>query len=208
MNSDVESFAARVERLETQDRVLKRLVGAQFVLLVAVAVLAIGALRVSRPGTIVTDHLVLRDQAGRQGADLSFDMDGQASLHLFGLGDEQGVNSTLTAQSLELHFHTSSSSLSDGGFFTFDEKGNQIIGLGGPVGAAPVLRMWGSNRQEIWLSAAHEDGPTIGMSDEAGFEAHLGSVELTTSRTGDQHKTSAASLTLVGKDGKVLWSAP
>ena len=50
--------------------------------------------------------------------------------------------------------------------------------------------------------------PLIVVNDPEGFSAQLGSVDLVTPRTGEQHKTSAASLVLFGKDSKVLWSAP
>jgi hypothetical protein len=205
--SDLQSFAARVKRLERHNLILKLLSAVTLVLLSALFAFEIGTRQSSPPDTIVTTHLVLRDKAGHDGAELSFDKDGKAALHLFGLGADQGVNATLSPDTLELHFHNASTSFSDGGLFMFDGKGNQIIGLGTPLGAQPVLRMWGSDRREIWLSAL-EPGPTLGMSDDAGFEADLGVVELITPRTGQQHKTSAASLTLFSKDRKVLWSTP
>ena len=50
--------------------------------------------------------------------------------------------------------------------------------------------------------------PSISMSDAQGFETRIGSTDLVTPRTGETHKTSAASVVLFGKDRNVLWSAP
>jgi len=38
--------------------------------------------------------------------------------------------------------------------------------------------------------------------------AKIGSTGLMTPLTGESHKTSAASLVMSGKDGKVIWRAP
>lgn len=49
---------------------------------------------------------------------------------------------------------------------------------------------------------------SLEVSDKQGFRTKIGSTELETPRTGETHKTSAASVVLFGKDGKTLWSAP
>lgn len=48
----------------------------------------------------------------------------------------------------------------------------------------------------------------VHVSDEEGFAASLGATELITPRTGETHKTSAASLVLFDKNKNVLWKAP
>ena len=45
---------------------------------------------------------------------------------------------------------------------------------------------------------------TLGISDDAGFKADFGVVELITPLTGQQHKASAASQMLFGKGRKML----
>ncbi len=93
--SDLQSFAARVKRLERHNLILKLLSAVTLVLLSALFAFEIGTRQSSPPDTIVTTHLVLRDlKAGHDGAELSFDKDGKAALHLFGLGADQGVNAT------------------------------------------------------------------------------------------------------------------
>ena len=49
---------------------------------------------------------------------------------------------------------------------------------------------------------------SVEVSDKQGFITKIGSTDLETPRTGETHKTSAASIVLIGKDGKALWTAP
>lgn len=67
----------------------------------------------------------------------------------------------------------------------FDSKGNRRLSLYGSV-----------------------DGPSIEVTDAAGFKAVVGTTDLQTDRTGEAHRTSAASVVMLGKDGKVIWRAP
>jgi hypothetical protein len=46
------------------------------------------------------------------------------------------------------------------------------------------------------------------VEDADGFAATLGVTDLVTPRTGETHKTSAASLVLFNKDKNVIWKAP
>jgi hypothetical protein len=49
---------------------------------------------------------------------------------------------------------------------------------------------------------------SIGLFDEQGFETTLGRRALATSRTGETHMTSAASLVMLDKSKNVIWKAP
>jgi hypothetical protein len=49
---------------------------------------------------------------------------------------------------------------------------------------------------------------SVAVKDSQGFQATLGTQELVTPRTGETHKTSAASLVLFDKDQNVIWKAP
>jgi hypothetical protein len=51
-------------------------------------------------------------------------------------------------------------------------------------------------------------GPRLELRDKQGFSAVLGNTSLVVPRTGKTENTSAASLVLFDKDGKVLSSAP
>jgi hypothetical protein len=48
----------------------------------------------------------------------------------------------------------------------------------------------------------------IGVFNEQGFSAALGVNNLVTPRSGETHKTSAASLVLFDKNKNVIWKAP
>ena len=51
-------------------------------------------------------------------------------------------------------------------------------------------------------------GPVLVLDDASGFATEIGVTDLVTPATGETHETSAASVVLLGKDKKVLWSAP
>jgi hypothetical protein len=94
----------------------------------------------------------------------------------------------------------------------------------GVVKGVPGLNLYGEDPTRAQASLDLEGGPrlflsdlngqvdlekaAIDVSDFHGFRAVIGSTPLETPRTGEAHKTSAASIVLFGKDGKVLWSAP
>jgi hypothetical protein len=70
------------------------------------------------------------------------------------------------------------------------------------------LTLSGGDGRTVVGMHALKDGANLAVGDREGFHAELGNTDLVTLRTGEKHKTSAASLVLFGKDGKVLWSAP
>ena len=62
----------------------------------------------------------------------------------------------------------------------------------------------GKGEQRIFMDPDH-----LELSDDAGFKSSLGVTKnLVTSRTGETHQTSAASLLLFDKDKNVIWKAP
>ncbi|GEM_PF-1661513 len=90
----------------------------------------------------------------------------------------------------------------------FDAKGKRGVDLGidsqmAPYfslltpGGFPLVWMWGKG-----------DSPQLGVAAPNGFQTIIGSTALVTPSTGETHRTSAASVVLLGKGGKVLWSAP
>jgi hypothetical protein len=65
----------------------------------------------------------------------------------------------------------------------------------------------------IMVKEGHQGAAALGsgavvVTDADGFEATLGVSDLVTPRTGETHKTSAASLVLFDKDKHVIWRAP
>lgn len=56
--------------------------------------------------------------------------------------------------------------------------------------------------------AIEEQGPSLAMHDQRRYSSVLGVVGLETPVTGETHQTTAASIVLLDKGGKVLWRAP
>ena len=71
----------------------------------------------------------------------------------------------------------------------------------------PQLFLGRNGKSKAGLSITGS-GPSLDITDEAGFQTTIGNAELETVRTGESHKTSAASVILFDKDKNVLWKAP
>jgi len=79
-------------------------------------------------------------------------------------------------------------------------------GAGGILdGVALKLRHPKGGEEALEVDA---NGPFLRLFDEEGFQTTIGTTDLLTPRTGETHKTSAASVVLFDKDNKVLWKAP
>ena len=106
-------------------------------------------------------------------------------------------------------------SVSGVGLSYYDENGNQratfyvndsgsglsFLGVGGDV----LERYLDPPIQMHWEIGK---GPSLTLRDAAGFKTVIGTVELVTTTTGEEHKTSAASIRMFDKEGKVIWQAP
>jgi hypothetical protein len=142
-------------------------------------------------GRLVAGELVLNDKDGHERVNLSAG-DGYGQLTL---SDSLGPHrESVVINSTGVHIYQGEWPVAE---------------LGGPGAPEPLLQLWGNDKnshRSIAISAV--DDPVVRVTDESGFSAAMGSADLETTRTGEKHKTSAASLVLFGKDGKVLWSAP
>jgi len=74
--------------------------------------------------------------------------------------------------------------------------------------AGPDFSMYDSNGNLSVDLVTPEGQPSLKIQDREGFSATFGSVDLLVPSTGRKESTSAATLTLFGKDKKVIWSAP
>jgi hypothetical protein len=72
----------------------------------------------------------------------------------------------------------------------------------------PRLTLHGTAGEARAELTAGDLGPDLTLVDAQGFQAVVGVTELERPATGESHKTSAAAVTLFGKDGKVIWRAP
>ena len=78
-----------------------------------------------------------------------------------------------------------------------------------PLGIGPDFSMYnGAGKLGVDITDLVETGPSLKLTDPDGYSTVIGSANLVQARTGEKHKTSAASLVLFGKDKEVLWSAP
>jgi hypothetical protein len=62
------------------------------------------------------------------------------------------------------------------------------------------------NNQMLTLTVS--GGPALELTDARGFKSALGVTRLTTTRTGADEKTSAASLVMFDEQGKITWRQP
>jgi hypothetical protein len=220
--SDFDVLAARVERLEKQNRRLKR--GALVVLLAAASVIVMGQ---ARPVTAVgAQSFTLRDASGGKRAELVLESESPRStptptLRFF---DEKG-NQTLLLSSTRLELAGQSDLGTN--IILDDAKGIARADLGlaedqsfvllNDAKGVPRIRMELNHDQpKIALQDAQElprlglvianGEPAVALDDAQGFSAVFGSTSLLGAGAG--RATSAASLVLFGKDGAALWSAP
>lgn len=176
---DLPSLAARVEKLESQNRLLRR-VGLAFLLLPLTLIVMAQA---QPPRNLEAQSFVLRDSSGIKRAELSM---GQEDAELRYMGKDDPVLRFFNSKGQQ------TSTVGDGIIFLIDPKKSKA--------PSPFVG-------DIMLSMAGGE-PSIDFGDTNGFHSFLGVTDTITTRTGEQHQTSAASITLEGKDRKVLWSAP
>jgi hypothetical protein len=85
----------------------------------------------------------------------------------------------------------------------YNTAGEPHAGLG--LGSLYLLSQ---NHKVMANLRVDDDDSSLSLADAQHFQAVVGVTELQTTRTGESHKTSAAAVTLLGKDGKVIWRAP
>src|SRR5580693_712723 len=96
------ALSDRVAQLERSNRTMKFLLAG---VVVVSAILFWAVLRPRLAGTaprIVTSALVLRDDKGRTGAELSFNKDGQPTLTLYGQDGDQAATASLKPNEIGL----------------------------------------------------------------------------------------------------------
>jgi len=191
MTNEHGTIEQRLEKLERQNRRMKLAgVGA---LVIAAAFLLMG----QASGTRTQDEVrarsfVLVDAQGKQRATLDMYTD-QPRL---ALSDTNGKIRVALA-------------ISQGGpaLALVDANGKATASLFvTPDG--PLLDMLGANSMQAVTLEIPAHGPEFKMNDANGFETDIGATDLITPTSGETHTTSAASIVLIGKDKKVLWSAP
>ena len=203
----LEELHDRLLKLEKQNRRFKQLGVAA---LIGVAALVVMGQAPSKK-TIEANEFVLRDASGNVRARLSmnvpadasagypsaaqlvfFDEKGKKRASLDG-GNTFGFSGlTLSDQEERVRGYFIEASAFGANLALQDEQGHLQTILGG--GEVTVLG-------NVTARGVH-------VEDVDGFAATLGVTDLVTPRTGEKHKTSAASLVLFDKGKNVIWKAP
>src|ERR1700730_14292713 len=200
-------IVSRIELLEVENRRLKR--GA---LIGLVAIASIGLMGQTQrkttraptptpapapamPKNIEAESFILKDATGRVRAELSMGGTGPS----LKLRDQSG--SALVALSLN--------DAAPGGPFVLLSDPQHHAGLSMSVleGAGSQLSLTGERADVQAHIAVTPEGTSLALSDQEGFTANIGS-GMQPSKNGQVKKTTAASITLLNKDRKLLWSAP
>jgi hypothetical protein len=225
--SDMQAVLERLEKLERQNRRLKR--GGIIVVLLALGWVVMSQARRSR--TIEAQEFDLKDAQGRLRASLAVNGDFTdlslfsenaeeaarltgsehgAELHLWGPGHAFATLDVADSAGSGLHLHHANSWA---GVLAAQDSADLTLSTPEAQDSKSVI---GVSRQAYRVGAdasfttlgVDQDGPYVDLKDQKGFEAQLGNVHLESPHTGLSLQTSAAAVRLFGKDGKVIWRAP
>jgi len=204
MDGSVSNFQAlcdRVTRLEKQNRRMRLL----SVLLVLTPILVVVACQ-PRPASIVeAQKFILRDRGGKVRVEIAMSYDvGSKGNPVIRLLDENGKKlTTIGAGVLDISGKGESAVLLDDRLqFDSDPIGTEA--RLDASGDSPTVMLIGKGGEVILDSS----NPSVAVTQEDKFQAVLGSTQLVIPNTGRKETTSAASLVMSGKNGKILWRAP
>ena len=211
-------FAERLEKLERDNRRLKRVAAAAVALAVLLGV--IYAVACSSGGNIANsaEKITARefdvvDGAGKVrvqiGVDCApatncwpsikmFDQDGKAVTSI-GAGELTVSGGPETATLLRDHLQ-----------FSVADKGGKpsvTAELGSGSGGGGLLSLMGNNASYVLVNA---NSPSIELKDSAGYMMDLGAIDLTAVISGQTSQTTADSIVMFGNDNKhhLIWRAP
>jgi hypothetical protein len=216
-----EVVLARLEKIERENRILKRCVA--FVLL-ALGALLVMAQAPSRPRTVETDMLVIKYPNGKEAVHIGI-LNGQAVIRLFNLKGEIGI-SAYAGEIANLHVagDTAEIALSAGTSVANDLRTpvadyaaltvsktkpsfQPMLNLIGN-GSQSTLFLYGKGRTQARLRNG-PGGPSLQLFDDPDtVRAALGGTAIETTLTGTVETRPLSSLVLFDKEGKVLWRAP
>jgi hypothetical protein len=141
---------------------------------------------------------------------LSVSEDGPNVIVVMSKNGSQGVLSVEDDSGPILNLHKTSTvntSLSTDRLTLINGESNAALSVGdvGDV-LGPILQLLRKTPTgKVWL---HANAASLALTDSDGYQTEIGSTELKSTLTGESHKTSAASLVMLGKDDKVIWRAP
>jgi hypothetical protein len=185
----LEALQGRLLKLEMQNRRFKQ-VGVAALILPAL-ILLMG--QANSKKTIEANEFVLKDSGGKIRANISVDESTKTSIAQMVLFDSNGQQ--------KVRVDSGWPGLAGGTIILSGENG-QTDSL-----TSNYLSIMGDVNVIGTGTTMSKEG--LYITDKEGFEAIVGvSPPLLTPRTGETHKTSAASLALFDKDKNVIWKAP
>jgi hypothetical protein len=206
---------ARIEKLERQNRSLKR---SALGCVVAVASIALAgglmgqtqhpktttkskpAAPAAAPATpvvpekIEAESFILKDSSGRERAELAMGGTGPS----FRLLDQSGT----ALVTIGLNDGTPSGPL----MLLSAPDHHAGVAISVQQGAGSQLSLRGDQNAMVHMGVT-KDGTTVELFDQEGFSTSIGNA-VKVSKSGKPQETSAAAISLYNKDRKVLWSAP
>jgi hypothetical protein len=186
-NENNSALLDRLQKLESENRKMKRF-GAS--VLVAIAVLILMG-QAGKSRALDADSLVIRDTSGRVRIEIGTGDDTSPTLKMFGGSDNKNPSVVLSS----------------------NQKGSGLSFWGKELSVPLLLLTNNADGGPSLLLIDSTGGTSIGVAsvntyDSDKFSAFLGRTGTVNPKTGATTQTSAASLTLFGKDGKVVWQAP
>jgi hypothetical protein len=217
-----------LDALERQNRRYKR-AGATIVLMALSATLLMGQARATK--VLEANEFVLKDASGKVRARLGIGVTGLqlpsnapsnlASLELYDSAATPMVRLMAATDDGSLTLGPSSPGMpaiamdanSKGAIEEFNGGATgtrrAMVLNADPTGTTLVLNSSGGEKHGISLTDGDSlKSPSVVVFDAAGFEAQLGVANTTVTATGQQRKTSAASLIFLDKNANVIWTAP
>jgi hypothetical protein len=216
--SEMQTMLERLAALEKQNRRLRR---AGALILAGVGVVVLTGQVLPKNRTVEAERFVLTDANGKSRAELSLDHN-SAQLALYDQEGRQGVSLTTDAlgntSTLNLYnrygLRVAVSAFLDSGAVSLAEKKEpsdwqyhfELADHGAPDHHS-TLSLWNAKGKAQSLLAADATGPSLELKTSEGPATVIGSTALATNPD-ETRRTSAASVVMLDKEGKVLWHAP
>jgi hypothetical protein len=153
---------------------------------------------------VEANEFILKDDSGNMRARLFMNPTGNPVMVLLNKKGEAGAE-LVGGTAMKM---TDGTTAAGGGMINvYDAQGQRRGSLWGTSDTVMLSLTQKQEKQEHLVSTMMQPGEAI-VSDAQGFSAILGENIMVTPRTGEEHKTSAASLILFDKERNVLWKAP
>jgi hypothetical protein len=202
---DMQAVLERLERLERQNRRLK---GLGLLTLVTVGALLLMGQAAPKSHTVDAEDFQLKDASGKLRGELGLVCNGQPCLRLT---SSDGAVAALSGTPALLFVRREGDIKVFLGLKEGDPSvnlyGNGAMSSIGPTALAFYERVGKEDELRSALSALKGE-PQLILRDRMGFTTNIGINWLQSPDTGERHTTSAASVAMFDKDGKVIWRAP